>query len=220
MPVNKKFCDFTGYIFFRFTVREFVGYRGNQSYWLCNCECGNQRLMPASSIKDGRHKSCGCYGKEVSHTINRTHGLTRDYKYRLWRHIKARCFMVSYDSYPHYGGRGITMHPKWQFSFTDFLADLLAEIGERPSPDYSLDRVNNNGNYEPGNMRWATDKEQNNNTRSTRWLQVGGTNLTISQWSERTGESSSRIHNRLAAGWPIWKALGFASLYKAEVANK
>jgi hypothetical protein len=117
--------------------------------------------------------------------------------------MKDRCFCKTNCNYKYYGARGITVHPEWVASFKSF----YDHVGPRPSKYHSIDRIDNGGNYEPGNVRWATKKEQANNRRSSVVLTFNGEALTASQWSEKTGLPKYLISCRLRSGWTIEKAL-------------
>lgn len=115
---------------------------------------------------------------------NATHGLTESPEYRSWCSMKARCCNPRNPSYARYGGRGITVCPRWLDSFENFLAD----VGNRPGPKYTIDRFpNNDGNYEPGNVRWATAQEQSRNRRSNRVIEFGGASRTVAEWADVLG---------------------------------
>jgi hypothetical protein len=141
----------------------------------CRCDCGTEKKVRGKDLRNGRTKSCGCLLSDVARaTIAQklkgskgrlTHGHTlagqrQSRTYRSWKGAKNRCFNLHEPSWWHYGGRGISMCDKWRYSFAAFLADM----GECPA-GRSLDRINNNGNYEPGNCRWATSGEQRSNQR-------------------------------------------------------
>lgn len=135
------------------------------------------------------------------------HGDTRGGRispeYRIWRGIKTRCLNPSDHSYPGYGGRGITICDRWRDSFEDFLAD----VGRRPSPKHSIDRINNDGSYEPGNVRWATPTEQQLNKMNNAVLTLNGVTRCQSEWSALTGVSQVTISARLRRGWIVEQAL-------------
>lgn len=136
---------------------------------VCRCECGTERSYVASNLLAGITKSCGCLKRESARTRTFKHGVgNSDYKYRLWSTIKGKCFRTTHKDYQYYGGRGITMHARWIKDYAQFATDLLSAIGERPSPQHSLDRIDNEGNYEPGNLRWATMAQQSANRRISR----------------------------------------------------
>src|SRR5262245_50975043 len=132
-----------------------------------------------------------------------SHG-RRTPEYKSWDLMKSRCYNPHDRSYARYGGRGITVCKRWRYSFANFLADM----GPRPSPRHSLDRFpDQNGNYEPGNCRWATRKQQANNRHGNRLLTHEGLTLTTSQWSERLGMPRYLLYLRFRLGWSVAAAL-------------
>jgi hypothetical protein len=163
------------------------------------CSCGNKVTKPRVYVKCGNTKSCGCAKTEATTKRNKEnakHGYFGTPTYRSWEAMVARCEDSEHHAYHNYGGRGIKIHP----DIRDF-AGFLACIGERPSKEYSLDRIDNNGNYEPGNIRWATRKEQGRNQRTNRMITALGKTQCISAWAEETGLSYDCIRGRLKAGW-------------------
>jgi len=123
--------------------------------------------------------------------------------WRTWRNIKKRCFTTSYEYYKHYGGRGITVCERWVNSFAAFYED----VGERPGQEYSLERIDNDGNYEPGNCRWATQKEQSRNRQTSFMVTFRGETRCLAEWAEITGIPYRILFSRLRPAWSVEKAL-------------
>ena len=161
---GRPFIDLTGRSFGYWIV---VCRSGLPNHWVCQCICKTRKAVLGSNLKAGMTRSCGCKAKELLSVSNRHHGhapitgLTSEYV--AWCNIKARCGNPNRDDYPRYGGRGIMVCNRW-LDFKNFLADM----GLKPDPSLSIDRINNDGNYEPGNCRWATQSEQNNNQRRSK----------------------------------------------------
>lgn len=137
--------------------------------WKCRCDCGREITVHANNLRGGLTKSCGCLARELHTQRGRTmrlrHGKDRKGRpaseYRAWSSMKQRCYNPRASGFEHYGGAGITVCDRWRTSFENFYADM----GDKPSPDYSLDRIDPFGNYEPGNCRWADKATQSRNTR-------------------------------------------------------
>ncbi len=126
--------------------------------WECQCECGRPIVVLGSSLRTGNTTSCGlCLRAERT----RTHGLSETRVYKTWTAMKDRCSNPKNKAYANYGGRGIAVCDRWMNSFESFYAD----VGDRPSDQHSIDRINNDGNYEPSNCRWATKSQQQSNQR-------------------------------------------------------
>lgn len=174
--------------------------KDKKARWLCRCDCGVVSIKRATGLKGGGSTSCGCYRK----TLRVTHGQTWRREYWVWSEAKARCYNPSNKNYKHYGARGIRMCDKWRTDFQAFFDDM------GPCPEgKSLDRYpNQNGNYEPGNCRWATITEQSRNRRSNVILEFNGERLCIGEWAERTGIKRATIAARfLDYGWSAHDAL-------------
>lgn len=196
--------DESGNIYSRLKV---IGYAGrndrNEAMWKCICSCGNEAYVSGPKLRKGHTKSCGCLARDVTTQKNTTHGMNNQALYSLWAGIKARCTNPGHSSYKNYGGRGIKMCERWLNDFPSFAHDM----GPRPD-GASIDRIDPNGNYEPGNCRWATAKEQANNKRDNHMLTHQGKTQTISQWAEETGIPYTTICNRInRRHWPVADAL-------------
>jgi len=142
--------ELIGKQFGRLTVRSKQGYeKKSQALWNCVCSCGKEVVVRGGNLVSSNTRSCGC-------AIAFKHGMSRTSEYMIWSGIKARCFNKNNSAYSYYGGRGITMHDPWINDFMKF----FEYVGKRPGPEYSIDRINSDGNYAPGNVRWVTDGEQ------------------------------------------------------------
>ena len=165
--------------------------------WRALCDCGRVCLVTSADLRHGQ-KSCGCAmgGKP-------RHGWFGTSEYSAWAAMIRRCTNPRSANYRLYGGRGITVCQEWRKDFVAFLRDL----GPKPTPTHSLDRINNDGNYEPGNVRWATPKQQARNKRTSRVLVVDGVSSTLAEWAERSGIGRTTIRERLARGWSKKRAV-------------
>jgi len=177
----------------RLLVLEDLG--GNPKQVLCRCDCGNDHFVISVLLRNGSTKSCGCLRRTPP--TNKTHGKSNSATYRVWAGMMTRCTNEKEPSWKNYGGRGITVCERWK-KFENFLTDM----GERPI-GLTIDRYpNNDGNYEPGNCRWATYTEQAENRRSARYVVIYGVSMKLSVASARFGISSSRIRDRIDhLGW-------------------
>lgn len=169
---------------------------------LCKCDCGRDVSIIASHVRTGHTQSCGCLHAELLVSRGITHGESYSPEYVVWTGIKQRCFNSADETFKRYGARGIALCPRWH----DF-ATFLSDMGRRPSVNHSIERIDNNGDYEPSNCRWATDKEQSNNRRNNRYVTYNGLTMTLAQWSERTGIKQHTIRARLERGWSEDNAL-------------
>ncbi len=175
---------------------------GRHAHWVCRCSCGEVRSVNASMLNNGRSLSCGCLQAEQVAERNTKHGHYGTRVYGSWHAMSGRCRNPSHRHWKHYGGRGITVTDRW-LEFPNFLADM----GEPPSPKHSLDRIDNNGNYEPGNCRWATPLQQQSNRRNNVRLTFKGETASLAEWARRTGITVRIIRRRIKNGWSVERAL-------------
>lgn len=157
--------DVTGARFGRAVAVECVGSNGHGRVWRLDCDCGNSFEARLGDLRSGATTSCGCAQREATGNAARTHGMAwangkRHPLYHAWLSMRQRCNNPRHKRYADYGGRGIGICKEWD-SFPQFLLD----VGEKPGPGYSIDRIDNDGNYEPGNIRWATYSQQSLNRR-------------------------------------------------------
>jgi hypothetical protein len=190
-----KFINLAGERFGRWTVRERAADTASGHVrWLCDCDCGNRKVVRAARLRQGETNSCGCYHAEIAGTNLVKHGMTGTPTWRSWACMVDRCTRKGHRSFKDYGGRGIIVCERWR----DF-ANFLEDMGEKP-PGRSLDRVDVNGNYEPGNCRWATGAEQARNKRNSRRITMAGETLCVAEWAERLDIPQNLVHARLRDG--------------------
>lgn len=207
--------DISGQVFGFLEVVENITRSNNRGHTLCRVRClpcGTVKELRRSSLKMGRPKSCGCQNNRMIAERMKTHGYAHSGpkipEYNIWASMRLRCFQKNSRAYKDYGGRGITICDAWRESFPAF----LAYMGPRPSPAHSIERIDNDGNYEPGNVRWATMKEQCRNRRSNRNLTVNGITKTFTEWSELTGLGFTTIRYRVTHGCTPEQALAIPRL--------
>jgi hypothetical protein len=176
--------------------------RSGQWFWMCRCDCGTMKEVAAHDLSTGHTNSCGCLKIDTIREIRTTHGyrsenFSNPFEYAAWRDMKARCLNPQNKSFKNYGARGVKICEHWLKSFDNFLAD----IGKRPSKYHSLDRINNDGNYEPSNCRWATTEQQQNNRANTPKIKIWNEEKTIAQWARFAGINDGMIRYRIKRGW-------------------
>lgn len=195
--------DLTGLRFARLTVQSFAGTRKGKRYWNCQCECGGSCVVTTTHLNTGNTKSCGCLEREALRQRSTKHGAKGTPEYRAWEHIIKRCCNPNVICYRNYGGRGIKVCAAWRHDFASF----LAHIGPKPSSEYSIDRIDNNGDYEPGNVRWAKRTTQARNTRANRMIEFRGERRCLTEWAEILGINLYTLHGRLnKRGWDVERA--------------
>lgn len=198
MPRGGKILDLTNQKFGRLTALHMVERNtSNKVQWLCKCDCGNFKKVTTGHLRSGHTNSCGCYNIESSITANISHGGKGTRLYNIWCDMKKRCYNQKHRSYERYGGRDIKVCDEWLHDFSTF-RDWSIVNGY--ADNLTIDRINNDGNYEPSNCRWTTQKEQNNNTSKCHIITVDGVSKNIAQWSEYLGINRSRIDSAYKQG--------------------
>ena len=198
-----NFKDLSGMVFSRLTVIGRLGSdKRGEARWLCICTCGIKTILTGYLLRSGMTRSCGCLLRETRVSANTTHGLSKTSEYKVWSKMLARCFNENNPAFPGYGGRGITVCKEW-LGFENFIKDM----GPRPDKTYTIERVNNNGNYEPKNCVWGTRKDQARNRRNSIVLKVGHNEKTLAEISEIHSIKYTTLRFRLKKGWTLDKAL-------------
>lgn len=199
MPIK----DLTNQKFGRLTALRTNGKNKKGNYlWLCQCECGSEKTIASSDLLTGNSTSCGCYAIEGRREKATTHGMSKTPEFKAWLHIKERCYGNSKDAV-NYKERGIKVCQRWLDSFENFYADM----GDRPSSNHSIDRINNDGNYCPENCRWATKEQQMLNQRRTLRATHQGETKTLKEWADIVGIHYNCLRARKLKGWTDEKIL-------------
>lgn len=201
-----KFIDLTGQRFGRLVVIERTGSnKQGDVMWRCKCDCGTIKEVTATHLRSGASKSCGCLRKEITQRNRTTHGMKGTRLYNIWSSMKRRC-SPSCDKrvYDRYYGRGIRVCDEWKDDFSAFAKWALSN---GYSDELSIDRIDNDGNYEPSNCRWADMEEQGNNRNNSRCITCRGETLTISQWARKIGMHDSNLRRSLKQGKTIEEIL-------------
>lgn len=188
--------DITGQRFGNYRVICRAANLTGNAMWLCYCVCGTFKFVRSYHLRHGNVVGCGCSKGEL-------HGLSHTREYNVWSGIISRCYDAHIKGYPNYGGRGITVCDSWRNSFTAFLTDM----GKIPSGHrISIERRNNNGNYEPSNCRWATPRDQSRNRRNNIIIEFGGVRKTRKEWADQIGIGQHSLERRLKS-WSLTNAL-------------
>lgn len=206
LRIDPRMKDETGNVYGKLTV---LGYAGKSlrshkgAYWNCRCECGTELVVVGVTLRNGGTRSCsaGCGITTHGHTTNAAGRKSSEYS--CWQDMRSRCHNPSDPGFEDYGFRGITVCARWRDSFDDFLADM----GLKPFAGASIGRIDNDGNYEPSNVRWETNEQQHNNKRTSRYLTHDGITLTVTQWARRLGMRPHTVSDRIHRGWSVEQAL-------------
>lgn len=184
------------------TVQSF-SHRGNHYtiYWKCLCDCGNTVIVAAGHLNNGHTKSCGC------NRWKKKHGCCNEPWYGCWKSMMERCYLPKTFGYYRYGKRGITVCERWKTP-----VNFGKDMGVCP-PSMTLDRIDNDGNYEPNNCRWTTMKQQSRNRVSNRFIEIGRDKITIAELAERFGIPYEVVYGRINGGWELHRVLSERVMY-------
>lgn len=191
--VVMRFIDQSGKRFHMLVARRHLG--GRRYEFLC--DCGKEHIADIGNVKMGRTTSCGCFGNRVK--VPESHGMHGTPEYSAWRAMITRATNPNTASAARYIGRGITVSDEWRHSFADF----YSEVGPRPSPGHSLDRIDNDKGYQHGNVRWATNTQQMLNRSNNNLLTVKGVTKAMAEWARETGIGRTTLDARRARGVPV-----------------
>jgi len=204
-----KHAPMLGQRFGRLTIKRLHS-KTSHHRWQCLCDCGETTIVTTPKLKSGNTKSCGCLRLEMlraprpwqqkSEKAPKTWKSSREYG--IWKGVIRRCYDPRGMGYHNYGGRGIRVCEQWRNDFQEFLRDM----GPAPSRKHTIDRIDNDGDYAPGNCRWATKLQQDNNRRTNHKILYGGTTKTLTEWARELGIGAHRLSTRLSRGWTIEEA--------------
>lgn len=205
-----KFIDLTGQRFGRLVVRENISRSSKKlktkTRWLCDCDCGGVATVASQELRNGDTLSCHCLRYERLRAANITHGKSHKVReYNSWQNLLRRCQTTTHPDFYLYGGRGIKVCERWcgDGGFIAFLEDM----GPSPGRGYSIDRLDVNGNYEPENCRWATQRVQMHNYRGNVWVEIGGRRQILSDWISELGLCKVTVYGRMRKGLSPKEAL-------------
>lgn len=179
--------------------------------WHCLCDCGRETFVESQHLRDGGTQSCGCLRREnrgpAQHQRGKIrHGMTNHPLYKTWTGMRNRCSNPKNNCYARYGGRGISVHPPWDNSFISFL-DYVSALPGYGVEGMTIDRIDNDGDYVPGNVRWATKKVQGRNQRTNVFYTYDGRTMILQDWADEVGINPMTLWNRLEYGWDFLEAL-------------
>lgn len=196
---RKRIIDLTGQRFGKLVVLSMEEKTTKNTFWKCQCDCGNTTIVRSDRLKDGTTKSCGCYRQDQNH-IPRKHGMCNTRLYRIYIGMKSRCYNPHCRKFYLYGGKGIKVCDEWlgEHGYESFVKWALAN-GYNNS--LTIDRIDSNGNYEPSNCRWADYVTQNNHTLNNHYITYKGETHTIAEWSKITGIKYYTLYSRIKKNW-------------------
>lgn len=207
LPTAHNFFDRTNTAVHNLNI---LGYAGKsatkepKTQWFVECHCGDIFIAIGSNLGNGNTKSCGCVATEHIRNLNLSHQMCNTRTYRIWAGMKTRCTNASNPNHKRYGERGIVICDRWLHSFENFLADM----GICPSNQHTIERKDNDGNYEPSNCYWEPSRfVQNNNTRKNVFITFQNKTQTIAQWAREKGIRYHFLQYRIKAGWSAEEAL-------------
>lgn len=202
-----KAHDITGQRFGRLVAMRIEPTSSIRTHWHCECDCGRTHIASTQHLRRGAILSCGCLKREKTSARSRKHGATLGRRpsrlYTIWQSMRQRCLGPNCENYPRYGGRGIRICPEW----SDFSSFMQWAFANGYSDILTIDRIDNDGNYEPANCRWATRKQQNQNYSRNRRVTYRGETACLSEHVARTNLKYHTVKRRLLRGWSINKAL-------------
>lgn len=188
------FKNLKGQKFGKLTVVKYAGTdKQRKSLWQCKCECGNYITTRGTSLRFGSPRSCGCLQKQVVAELKTKHGFSRNRLYRIWKNMKQRCYNPKAQKFENYGGRGVRVCKEWN-NYENFHSWAMENGYEE---GLTLDRINNDGDYEPNNCRWVTYSEQSLNSRTNHLMTYKGETKTLKEWAEIFGMNYSTLSARI-----------------------
>lgn len=194
----KTYKHLIGKRYSRFTFDGLAGYEGGYAVGRFTCDCGTVKVLRLYAVTSGNTRSCGCLKSQSSIATHTTHGLSQSPEYKSHSEMKKRCLNPKNHAYDRYGGRGITICDRWLGP--DGFVNFFDDMGTKPSPRHSLDRIRNGEGYSPDNCRWALPTEQGNNRRSTRLLTIGERTMSHKQWATEFGVTRYMVTSRVDKG--------------------
>jgi len=204
MKSRVHYKDRIGQKFGRLTIIQYVSKNDNRGYYLCKCECGNEKIVSATNLIKGDINSCGCLAREltikrnIENKYTKKHGKSKTRLYQIWLDIKQRCYNTKQNTYKWYGAKGIKMCDEW---FNDYLEFEKWSLSNGYKENLTIDRINSKCNYEPNNCRWITMKQQLRNTSRTILITYNGKTQCLKDWCNDLGKNYQTIHGRIYTGW-------------------